>query len=69
MVLPEIFLSKKSDPNIHQNAPNCTIFKKFLGGTCPRTPLASRHANLQKILGHPPSQILGTPVLADSYVE
>ena len=29
------------------NAPNCTILKKFLGGACPRTPLAKawlRHA-------------------------
>ena len=38
MVLFEFFLSKKSDPNIHQMAPNCTIFKKFIGGACPRTP-------------------------------
>ena len=22
----------KSDPNIHQNAPNCTILKNFLAG-------------------------------------
>ena len=26
--------------NILQNAPNCIIFKNFLGGICPRTPLA-----------------------------
>ena len=45
MILFEIFLSKKSDPNIHQNAPNCTIFKNFLGGACPRTPLAKRMAS------------------------
>ena len=33
--------------NILQNAPNCTIFKNFLGGVCPRTPIANawlRHA-------------------------
>ena len=34
MVLFEIFLSQKLDPNIHQKAPNCTIFKNFLGGAC-----------------------------------
>ena len=32
MVLFVIFKSKISDPNIHQNAPNCTIYKNFLGG-------------------------------------
>ena len=26
--------------NSPQNARNCTILKKFLGGTCPQTPLA-----------------------------
>ena len=34
--------------NILQNAPNCTIFKNFLGGAYPRTPLTNawlRHAN------------------------
>ena len=49
MVLFKIFLSKKSYPNIHQNAPNCIIFKKFLGGACPRTPLAKRMASLFQI--------------------
>ena len=78
MVLFEIFKSKKSYQNIHQNAPNCTIFKNFLvGGACPRTPLAKRMAspcaacyfatckfpNLKKtFLGPPPSQILVTPL-------
>ena len=48
MVLFEIFLSKKSYPNIHQNAPNCTIFKKFSGGHALEPPhVASRHANFQ----------------------
>ena len=65
MILFEIFLSKKSDPNIHQNPPNCTIFKNFLAGACPRTPLASRHANFQisqkKILGPPPPKSWGRP--------
>ena len=32
MVIFEIFLCKKFDPNIHENSPNCTIFKNFLGG-------------------------------------
>ena len=45
MVLFKIFQCKKSDPNIHQNAPNCSIFKNFLGGACPRTPLAKRMAS------------------------
>ena len=26
--------------NSPQNARNCTIFKKFLGGACPQTPLS-----------------------------
>ena len=38
MVLLEIFQSKKSDPNIHQNAPNCTIFKIFSRGGMPPNP-------------------------------
>ena len=67
MVIFRNFLKTKSDQNIHQNAPNCTILKSFIGGTCPRTPLpkrmASRHANFQiwkkKFLA-PPCQILGT---------
>ena len=44
MVIFEIFLRTKSDPNIHQNAPNCTILKKILGGACPRTPITKRMA-------------------------
>ena len=35
----------KSDQNIHQNAPNCTILKNFLGGACPRIPLPNRMAS------------------------
>ena len=27
--------------NSPQNARNCTIFKNFLGGACPQTPLAT----------------------------
>ena len=42
MVIFEIFQRPKSDPNIHQNALNCTIKKKLGGGgTCPQTPLAN----------------------------
>ena len=38
MVIFDIFLTI-SDPNIHQNAPNCTILKNiFWGRGCPRTP-------------------------------
>ena len=32
-------MKTKSDKNIHQNAPNCSILKNFLGGACPQTPL------------------------------
>ena len=39
------FLKTKSDQNIHQNSPNCTILKNFLGGAYPRTPLAKRMAS------------------------
>ena len=46
MLIFETFLKTKSDPNIHPNAPNCTILKKFPGGTCPQTPLAKRIASL-----------------------
>ena len=38
MVLFQIFFKSKFDPNIHQNTPNCTIFKKFLGGHAPEPP-------------------------------
>ena len=36
-----IFFFTKFEQNILQNAPNCTIFKNFLGGAYPRTPLAN----------------------------
>ena len=77
MVIFKYFLKTRSDQNIHQNAPNCTILKNFLGGLYPRTPLAKRMAspcaacrfvtckfqNLKKkkFLA-PPYQILGTPL-------
>ena len=67
MVIFKKYLKTKSDQNVHQNAPNCTILKKILGGACPRTPLAKHMAspcaacrfvtckftNLKKILGPP----------------
>ena len=31
------FFFTKFKQNILQNVPNCTIFKNFLGGACPRT--------------------------------
>ena len=34
------FLTMKVVENSPQNARNCTIFKNFLGGACPQTPLA-----------------------------
>ena len=46
MVIFGIFLKSKSDKNIHQNAPNCTILKKFLGGGggMPPNPPSKAHA-------------------------
>ena len=34
------FFTMKVVENSPQNARNCTIFKNFLGGVCPQTPLA-----------------------------
>ena len=65
----------KSDQNTPSNAPNCTVLKNFLGGACPRTPLAMRMANSMSLRDMqipksekknswpPPSQILGTPLV------
>ena len=64
MVLFEIFQSKKSDPNIHQNAP---FIKNFFGGHAPEPPSKAHGFDVQiyksqkKILD-PPFQILGTPL-------
>ena len=48
-IILEIFERQNQIQNIHKKAPNCTIFKNFLGGAYPRAPLAkrmvSRHAN------------------------
>ena len=38
MVIFEYFLKTRSDQNIHQNAPNCTILKNFLGDYTPEPP-------------------------------
>ena len=77
MVLLEIFQSKKSDPNIHQNAPNCTIFKNFSRRSMPPNLPSKAHGfamrsmslrgmQISKSQKHnswpPPSQILGTPL-------
>ena len=49
MTFFKIFLKTKSDPNIHQNAPYCTIKNNFGGGgACPQTPLAKRMAEIFK---------------------
>ena len=50
--------------NILQNAPNCTIFKNFLGGACPQTPLTDAWlCHTQNILNPPPrNKILDTPL-------
>ena len=45
MVIFKKILKTKSDPNIHQNAPNCTIFKKFLVKACPEPPITKRMAS------------------------
>ena len=37
-------LKTKSDPNIHQNAPNCTILEKSSRGDMPPNPPAERMA-------------------------
>ena len=52
-------MKTKSDLNIYQNAPNCTILKKFLGGACPRTPIESRGAKRRAI--HPVSGMYISP--------
>ena len=36
------FLNTKSDPNIHQNAANCTIKKNYLGRMPPNPPSKAR---------------------------
>ena len=44
MVIFDNFLTK-SVQNIRQYALNCIIFKNFLRGPCPRTPIAKRMAS------------------------
>ena len=76
MVLLNFFNVKKSDPNIHQNAPNCTIFKKNSRGGMPPNPPNKAHGfamrsmslrdmqiskSQKKILGPPPSKSWGRP--------
>ena len=73
-----IFLKTKSDQNVHQNAPNCTILKNFLGAACPQTPPSKAHGlgaacrettckfpNLTKDHSWPSCQILATPLHVD----
>ena len=38
------FSLAKTTRKMHQMSPNCTIFQKFSGGACPRTPLAKLRA-------------------------
>ena len=40
-MVKKIIFWTKLQQNILQNASNCTIFKNFLGGACPRSPLAN----------------------------
>ena len=44
--------------------PNCTILKNFLGGACPRTPLAKRMASKPEKISWPP---LPNPGYAPGY--
>ena len=37
MVIFEIIVMRKSDPNIHKNAPNCNIKKKLSGEHAPES--------------------------------
>ena len=70
------FLKTKCDQNIHQNAPNCTVLKIFLGGACLRNPLAKRKAHDMQISKSkkkiswnpppPPCQVLGTPLIQNN---
>ena len=58
MIIFEIFLKLKSDPNILQSAPNCTVLKcacRF--ATCILPNLKNK-----KLLPPPPCQILATPL-------
>ena len=43
MVIFKKFLKTKSDQNVHQNAPICTIIKNFLGGGMPPNPPNKAH--------------------------
>ena len=51
MVISEKNFKTKFDPNMHENALNCTSLKINFRRACLRTPLAkrmiSRHANFQ----------------------
>ena len=39
--------------NSHQNARNCTMYKNFLGGACPQTPLAKARSFAARDSGLP----------------
>ena len=47
--------------NILQNAPNCTIYKEFIGGACPRTPLTSAWLGHTPLATRPNSKKVGPP--------
>ena len=49
--------------NNPQNARNCTILKKFLGGACPQTPLAKARSFATCIYKIPEILKLGPPPL------
>ena len=66
MVIFGIFLKTKSDQNIHQNAPNCTILKNFIGegGMPPNPPsfATCKFLNLKnKKFLPPPAKSWGRP--------
>ena len=52
-------LKTKSDQNTHQNAPNCTILKKFLGEHCsmPPNPPSKAHGEAMRSMSFRDMQI------------
>ena len=57
----------KSDPNVHQNAPNCTILKKF-SLACPRTPYLNSMSLRDMQISISKKIILAPPLPNPSYV-
>ena len=60
--LREFFIRKVVE-NSPQNARNCTIFKNFLGGACPQTPLATARSFAARDIKIPKNFRVGPPPL------